>query len=45
MKDFQRFIDIMVPGFKPVSEWNEEDKRVAKLFALGVVLFLIGSMI
>lgn len=45
MKDFKRFIDIMVPGIKPVNEWNEEDKKVCKLFVLWVVLFLIGSMI
>jgi len=45
MKDFKRFIHIMVPGIKPVNEWNEEDKKAFKSFVIVIVLFLIGSMI
>lgn len=45
MRDFKRFVEILIPTIKPIEQWDDEDRKVCKLTILAIVIFLLGSMI
>lgn len=44
-KEMKELINILCPKIKPYSEWTREDKKVAVLYALIVVCFILVGFI
>lgn len=41
----RELFEILVPRWKPIEEWNDEDRHVFGLALLGLFLFILASMI